>query len=403
MWWLREKASQGDFAVGEMSTQDESRTMAVCRRTARLLLPLAVCAAAAVVLVFVGTERGLALRGEATPAPDWSAWPSDVHDDPDLSCLKCHQDRGLTMTFPSEEVQPLYLDAEAFQQSAHGERLDCVDCHQANRRYPHPLPEFATQRDYARAQYEVCKRCHFENYTRTLDSMHFEAMSEGKADAPICTDCHEAHTMTPLHESRLRVVETCSKCHDEIYNNYGESVHAAALQEENPDVPDCVTCHGVHNIPAAKSSSFRQQSVDLCARCHADSGLMDKYDISSSVLKTYLDDFHGKTVGFYQEQTSEIWPDVAVCTDCHGVHDIKEVDDPDSPVIKENLVETCRKCHQDATSKFPSAWLSHYEASLDKSPLVFLVKRFYQVLIPLMVGGLAFNVALDVWRLARNR
>ncbi len=386
-----------------MSTQEQSRTSADCRRTARLLLLLAVCAAAALVLVFVGTERGLALGGEATPAPDWSAWPSDVQDDPDLACLKCHQERGLTMTFPSEEVQPLYLDAEAFQQSAHGEKLDCVDCHRANRRYPHPLPQFATQRDYAVAQYEVCKRCHFDNYTRTLDSMHFEAMSEGKANAPICTDCHEAHTMTPLHESRLRVVETCSTCHDEIYNDYGESVHAAALQEENPDVPDCVTCHGVHNIPAASSSSFRQQSVDLCAGCHADSGLMDKYEISSTVLKTYLDDFHGKTVGFYQEQTSEIWPDVAVCTDCHGVHDIKEVDDPDSPVIKENLVETCQKCHQDATSNFPSAWLSHYEASLDKSPLVFLVKWFYQVFIPVMVGGLALNVALDVWRLARNR
>ncbi len=386
-----------------MRRLDESRTAAVWLRTARLLVPLAVCAAAALVLVVVSTERGLAVREEATPAPQRSAWPSNVRDDPNLSCLKCHGNRDLSMTFPNDDMQSLYIDAETFQQSAHGERLNCVDCHQANRRFPHPLPEFASQRDYARAQYEVCKRCHFENYTRTLDSIHFKAMSEGEADAPICTDCHEAHTMTRLHESRLRIVETCSECHNEIYNDYGESVHGSALQEENPDVPDCVICHGVHNIAAAKSSSFRQQSVDLCAECHGDKELMDKYEISSSVLKTYMDDFHGKTVGFYQEQASEIWPDVAVCTDCHGVHDIKEVDDPDSPVIKENLVETCRKCHQDATSRFPSAWLSHYEASLDKSPLVFLVKRFYQVMIPLIVVGLALNIALDMWRLARNR
>jgi predicted CXXCH cytochrome family protein len=233
--------------------------------------------------------------------------------------------------------------------------------------------------------------------------MHFEAMSEGDADAPICTDCHEAHTMTRLHESRLRVVETCSKCHDEIYDDYGESVHAAALQADNPDVPDCVICHGVHNIATAKSSSFRQQSVDLCAGCHADEELMDKYEISSSVLKTYLDDFHGKTVGFYQKQTSEIWPEVAVCTDCHGVHDIKEVDDPDSPVIKENLVETCQKCHEDAPSKFPSAWLSHYEPSINKATLVYFIKQWYRVLIPVMLVGLGLNIALDMWRLARNR
>jgi predicted CXXCH cytochrome family protein len=386
-----------------MSARGKSWTAAACLRTARLLLPLAVFAGAATVLVFVGPERSLALRGEETSAPERSDRSPSDDDDPNQSCLRCHQDRALTITFPSDEALSLQVDAEVFQGSAHGDWLDCIDCHQANRRYPHPLPEFATERDYARAQYEVCKRCHFDNYTRTLDSIHFEAMAEGEANAPICTDCHEAHTMTPLHESRLQVVETCSKCHDEIYNDYGDSVHGSALQEENPDVPDCVTCHGVHNIPAANSASFRQQSVDLCASCHGNKELMDKYDISSSVIKTYLDDFHGKTVGFYQNETSEIWPEVAVCTDCHGVHDIKEVGDPDSPVIKENLVETCRKCHEDATSKFPSAWLSHYEASLHKSPLVFLAKRFYQVLIPLMVGGLAFNVALDMWRLARNR
>lgn len=386
-----------------MSTRGKSWARTACLRTARLLLPLAFSAGAAVLLVFASPEGGLALRGEETPAPERPERSAAVSDDPNLSCLKCHQERGLTMTFPSDEALSLYVDGDVFQGSAHGDWLNCVDCHEANRRYPHPLPEIGSQRDYARAQYEVCKRCHFENYTRTLDSIHFEAMSGGEADAPICTDCHDAHTMTPLHESRLQVVETCSKCHEEIYNDYGESVHGSALQKENPDVPDCVTCHGVHNIAAANSSSFRQQSVDLCASCHADEEIMDKYDISSSVIKTYLDDFHGKTVGFYQKQTSEIWPEVAVCTDCHGVHDIKEVDDPDSPVIKENLVETCQKCHQDATSNFPSAWLSHYEASLDKSPLVFLAKRFYQLLIPLMVGGLAFNVVLDIWRLARNR
>jgi hypothetical protein len=143
--------------------------------------------------------------------------------------------------------------------------------------------------------------------------------------------------------------------------------------------------------------------VDLCAGCHADKELMDKYDISADVFKTYLDDFHGKTVGFYQKETSEVWPDVAVCTDCHGVHDIKEVDAPDSPVIKQNLVETCRQCHEDATANFSSAWLSHYEPSLDKAPIVYAVKQYYKFLIPAMIFGLALNIVLDLWRLARNR
>jgi hypothetical protein len=72
-------------------------------------------------------------------------------------------------------------------------------------------------------------------------------------------------------------------------------------------------------------------------------------------------------------------------------------------VIKDNLLTTCRQCHRDASVNFPSAWLSHYEPSLDKAPLVYLVKTYYLFLIPFMVGGLALYIVIDLWRLARNR
>ncbi len=384
-----------------MSEMTKPRQAAVCLWTARVLLLLAGCVA--VLLVFLGAGHGLALRGEAGPAPERVAGAPGSRDDPNASCLKCHQDPGRTMTFPNGEELPVSVDIDAYRQSVHGDRLDCIDCHQRNRDYPHPSLEVRSRRDYARAEYEACKRCHFENYTRTLDSTHFDAMAEGNADAAICTDCHTAHTVSRLEESRTKTAETCAKCHREIYQSYAESVHGAALREGNPDVPNCIVCHGVHNIASATTASFRRASVELCAKCHADKELMDKYDISSRVLKTYLDDFHGKTVGFYQKQTPEVWPDVAVCSDCHGVHDIKPVDDPESSVVKENLVSTCRQCHPDATSNFPPAWLSHYEPSVDKAPLVFFIIQYYRVLIPVMVGGLALNIALDLWRLARNR
>ncbi|MBI2913139.1 MAG: cytochrome C [Chloroflexi bacterium] len=367
----------------------------------RLLWPATVSIATG--LTFLGVMAAVA--GAQGPRPSLESVPvrPDVRQDSNESCLQCHNDPTSSMSFPSGEELPLYVDPQAYGRSAHGDWLDCVDCHQANRRYPHPLAEVSSQRDYSRGAYELCKRCHFENYSRTMDSIHFQALSEGKADAPICTDCHDPHTMKPFGESRTQTVKTCSSCHEEIYDDYVGSVHGSALIEENLDVPDCVTCHGVHNIGEASGSAFRQASVDLCAKCHANKEMMDQYNISSNVIKTYLDDFHGKTVGFYQEQSSQVWPDVAVCTDCHGVHDMKPVDDPQSTVIKENLLSTCRKCHADATANFPSAWLSHYEPSLNKASLVYLVKRYYQILIPLMVGGLALHIILDMWRLARNR
>jgi predicted CXXCH cytochrome family protein len=297
----------------------------------------------------------------------------------------------------------LYVDVQTYSQSVHGDWLDCVNCHESNRRYPHPLLEVSSRRDYTQVQYELCKRCHFDNYTRTLDSVHFGAMAEGDVTAPVCTDCHTAHTVGRLEESRTDIAQTCAKCHADIYEEYSQSIHGAALEAENPDVPVCTTCHGVHDIASATTPAFWLGSVGLCAECHAKKELMDKYGISSRVLKTYLDDFHGKTVGFYQEQTSEVWPEVAVCADYHGVHDIRSIEDPESQVIKENLLTTCSRCHPEATANFPSAWLSHYEPSPDKAPLVFFVKEYYRLLIPLMIGGLALNIVLDLWRLARNR
>jgi predicted CXXCH cytochrome family protein len=370
----------------------------------RLLLSLAVCAAVITGLFTFASGRASSLDKEEAPDDGVAASPPDRQQESTLACMVgCHDDPELAMTFPNGDVLPLYFDVAAYHGSVHGERLDCLDCHQRHNDYPHPDIEARSRRDYAWAEYEACKRCHLENYTLTLDSMHFDTLAAGDTDAAICTDCHTAHTVTPMEGSRTSIPKTCSTCHGEIYESYAESVHGSALREENPDVPDCIACHGVHNIASATTSSFRQGSVDLCAGCHGNEELMDRYDISSNVLKTYLDDYHGKTVGFYQSQSSEVWPDVAVCSDCHGIHDIKAADDPESSVVKQNLVTTCRKCHQDATANFPSAWLSHYEPDIRNAPLVYFVVVYYKILIPVMVVGLGLNVALDMWRLARNR
>ena len=376
-------------------------------RVGRFLLFFAASGLIAANLLLAASARGLLLN-EASPIAAEGPTPAPGHLSAaggfDGACLNCHADPTLSMTFPNGDVLSLHLDGEEFRQSVHGTRLACSDCHQRNLTIPHQAPRVQSRRQLAVVEYEACKRCHFDNYTRTLDSMHFDAMAEGKDDAPICTDCHGAHNIIRLTESHATIAQTCSKCHEDIADEYQASVHGSALAEEgNPDVPVCITCHGVHNISSATTASFRQASVDLCATCHADKELMTKYDISANVFNTYLDDFHGKTVGFYQEEKSEVWPDVAVCTDCHGVHDIKKVTDPNSPVIKQNLVTTCRKCHENADANFSSAWLSHYEPSLDKAPLVYAVKQYYKFLIPAMVFGLALNIILDLWRLARNR
>jgi hypothetical protein len=142
----------------------------------------------------------------------------------------------------------------------------------------------------------------------------------------------------------------------------------------------------------------------MCGSCHENKGLMQKYGLSTAVLTTYLNDFHGKTASLRQHSgTTPTGPVVARCTDCHGVHDIEKADSPESPVMKSNLAQTCRKCHEGSNENFPDAWLSHYEPSWQKAPLVYGVKLAYAVIIPFMIGGLGLQILLHLWRLMVNR
>jgi hypothetical protein len=80
------------------------------------------------------------------------------------------------------------------------------------------------------------------------------------------------------------------------------------------------------------------------------------------------------------------------------VHDMKKADDPESMVIKANLLKTCQKCHPDATDNFPTSWVQHYRPSVTKAPLVFFVNLFYMILIPAVLGVMLIFVVTDAYR-----
>ncbi len=124
---------------------------------------------------------------------------------------------------------------------------------------------------------------------------------------------------------------------------------------------------------------------------------MDKYGISTNVLNTYVADFHGTTVTLFEKQSPDAPTNKPVCYDCHGIHDISRVDDPQTGIeMQQNLLVRCKVCHPDATSNFPSAWMSHYIPSPQHYSLVYYVNLFYKFFIPLVLGGMVALVGLDV-------
>jgi predicted CXXCH cytochrome family protein len=322
-------------------------------------------------------------------------------------CLSCHSLTNFSMSLDSGEKLFLTVDEEQFHDSVHGvgnewQPLACLDCHEGYV-FPHDPVLAETLREYTVEKQTVCAECHEDKMEETADSVHAVALDRGVEEAAVCTDCHGSHYVPPPAEPRSRISQTCRQCHSTIFNEYAQSVHGEALlEEDNPDVAVCTDCHGVHQIANPNLAAFRVSSPRLCGKCHGDEQLMAKYDISTDVFETYVADFHGTTVTLFEIQDPTAETNKAVCYDCHGVHDIRPPDDPNSG-IKENLLTTCQKCHPNASTNFPDSWLSHYRPSLQHHPAVFLVQTFYQIIIPGTAGLLLFLVGTDIYRRMRRR
>ncbi len=335
---------------------------------------------------------------QATPIPE--AIP--IADD--QQCLDCHTAPDLVMRLPSGEQLYVTLDADAFAASAHGQaEVGCVKCHSDITTYPHPPLESENLRQVPDEFSQTCIECHETQTTLQRDSIHARLRAEGNENAATCADCHNPH----YHEQvlpRSQIVTTCARCHSGIAQDYRSSVHGMALAESNSrDVPICIDCHGVHTISDPRSTEFLNKSPQLCAKCHADPEKMAPYDLNTNVLSTYVADFHGTTTTLFEQQTPDQAPNTALCIDCHGVHDIRAADDPQSAVIKENLLATCQKCHPTASANFPDAWLSHYMPTPERHPLVYYVNLFYRFFIPAVIGGMALFVVTDFGRLMLRR
>jgi hypothetical protein len=345
-----------------------------------------------------------------SPEHNCTTCHSDTVQSADAQCKNCHSLLTSWVTLASGEVIDPHVTPAHIDASVHGFRevdgmqytpLECTDCHRDAEytSYPHPQLEFATRRELTLARETICQDCHTNIFEETRDGIHNRALEEGNQDAATCFDCHGSHEIQPPNEPRQRVSATCGNCHNEIEQEYVNSVHGAALiGENNPDVPVCTDCHGVHNIAQATSNQFRLASTEMCGKCHSDASIMDKYNISTDVMATYVADFHGTTSVLFARETVDQKINTAVCYDCHGIHNILPATDENSQIMRANLLATCQQCHPDATENFSASWMSHYRPSLEHYPLVYFVNLFYRIIIPLTVGAFVLFIASDVYR-----
>ena len=317
-------------------------------------------------------------------------------------CLVCHSE-AVDLTFTDGSVRSLTFAHGDLEKSVHN-GLACVDCHPTSKAIPHPERKLASSRQFSIATSEQCRQCHFGEYRQSLESVHAKAVTRGDLTAPTCVDCHGSHGIERAKEPRTKVADTCGRCHTKTRNVYAASVHGQDVARNIADVPTCTDCHGAHDVAGPGDRGWRTSTPDICGECHGDAARIEKYGLSTNVLRTYVADFHGKTARLRSAGSSAHEGSVvAVCSDCHGTHNVSRVDASTSPALKANLTNTCRNCHSEAGPQFSDAWMSHYEPTWNRTPVLMAVKAGYGVLIPFIIGGMMLQILLHLWRMAVNR
>jgi len=166
---------------------------------------------------------------------------------------------------------------------------------------------------------DQCLECHDE-----IDKTAFALSVHGKN---ACTSCHrdiydlESHAEGEIPMGKVH----CEYCHRKEFKDHNLSVHS------DNDV-GCIDCHtNIHELKSYKKD--KKKVVAMCSGCHEQEG------------EDYLKSVHGKAV-----MAGNL--DAPTCTDCHGLHDIRElrVDDSHSKMAvtaKEFHTKACLACHAD--------------------------------------------------------
>ncbi len=162
-----------------------------------------------------------------------------------------------------------------------------------------------------------------------------------------CVDCHTDLKTAP-HETAPAKVQ-CATCHADQQAVYEKSFHAKAIRDGDGRAATCADCHGSpHELLAASDPKSRVNHANIpatCGSCHGQKFVMEASGHSAQPFISYESSVHGRAVAAGSEKA-------AVCTDCHGSHEILSASDPKSSIFKFNVPLTCAKCHSNEAQQF---------------------------------------------------
>jgi formate dehydrogenase gamma subunit len=387
-----------------------------------------------------------------TYAGTTAAAPAKLTSD---DCLACHSDASM--------VNGKDIHGDAFKASVHGSMFSCVDCHTGIKSLPHdanlPKPTCKTchaedQKAYdsgvhgkalaaGNTKVATCESCHGNvheilpatdskshtnraNIAKTCgqchsqpvpgmadmpavsyqESVHGSLVAAGNTRAAVCSDCHSNHDIRGPSDPastifRANIPNTCGQCHGTATAIFANSIHGQALAKGNDHAPVCTSCHGVHTIKAVANSasmvSPANQGDLACGQCHNNVRMTEDFGIPGGREDTYRFSYHGMANASGSTRT-------AICSSCHGTHDILPASDPQSTINPKNLAKTCGQCHPGANANFAKGKIHLNPAAAAQadfgSKVVSWVRKLYILMIVGVVGFMFLhNVMIFVRKL----
>jgi len=162
---------------------------------------------------------------------------------------------------------------------------------------------------------ETCLECHGD----VISAEEFAASVHGPNG---CVACHIELTDIDLHmEGELMPGPVkCVRCHKKETAEHYASVHKLN------DI-ECASCHSSIHSQQPWNNDKRIANAK-CAECHDDAS------------HAYQESVHGKSVDAGNM-------DSAACLDCHNLHAIKELGNPNDHDVRAFHTDVCLKCHAD--------------------------------------------------------
>lgn len=337
---------------------------------------------------------------------DTSELKGSIHGE--IACVKCHYDMHPESDPVCKDSKPVDCSAchadevAAYGTGIHGtlfakddpDAPSCIFCHGTHGTYSKKNSDSPT---FPQNVPNLCARCHRDgeraairktsSQTQILQNYSMSIHGKGLFQSGLlvtatCPQCHTPHQELPADDPRSTVhhnniTETCAKCHFGIYDQFKDSVHSPSVTKGDKKLPVCSNCHSAHTITRVDKDDFRMTIINECGgECH------------HKLTETYFETYHGKVSLLGGTR-------VAKCSDCHGAHQIKPMEDPLSVLHPDNRAETCKQCHPAANASF-SNYLAHASYNdREKYPILFY--SFWSMTLLLIAVFLFFGIHTILW------